>query len=454
VWDDIHNHYTYGELQKNPKKPTIISDIDGTIINDQERQLLANQNSFNNADWWAIYNNPINFNLDRPIESMRQLLRTYKNGIVYLTYRPESLRKMTQWQLHHMGFPSGQLIMCPDEDYHNKKPADFKLEVITRLKKCGHKIERILEDDLAVAEKLGQAGYTVISPDTVHSSRENPIKMQKLQVKAHPLQKLAAEWKDQRGWKDLTFAEAMSMLKSKKAVMSLKFDGELECFAVDLKKGIKVGKKRYKCVIANKTTMSHKKEGGVWHEEMRTGKIRTGGPVCKELIQICRRNHIRRIVGFAELCGHNLGKRVPFGDTASYIASTEQSVWRKHVRFAIFDMYALNGKMKNKKPYYSKMRFLQKRFSGNYVQVVPFKYGGAKTFRMVWNRWIVRQKNEGVVITIGQMAYKVKPQLSVDCAIIGLKKTGVRWAEKKLASAFPCAVMDKKGNLIVCREPN
>lgn len=441
----------------NPRE-VVVSDIDDTIIDSRDRELNACRNSKTTLEWWAIYNNPANFELDYPINSMWELLRQYhKEGkeIIYLSYRPEGLRKVTQQQLTDFEFPPGELILCPTDDYLHKSPVDYKLEELGILKRRGMKIIRVLEDNPEILAALNNAGYTTIAPGNVPMQpnpkrmRENSTKMQKLLVQAHPLQKLAAEWKDNRGWKDLNKAEAIDFLKTQKAVISLKMDGELECVAVDLKKGFKVGNRRYKCVIANKTTMSRKKEGGVWREVMRTGKVRTGGPICDEMIALCRRGHIRRFIGFGELYGHKNGKRVPFGDTAHYISSTSPKLWKRHVRLALFDIYAINGKkVLSSKPYVKVMKLLRKKFSGVYVQTALFKYGTAKTFKKVWRRWIETQGNEGLVITIGRMAYKVKPSLSVDGVIIALKKTGIRWAEKRLASAFKTAVMNKKGEFV------
>jgi len=456
VWNDSSGGWIYGQIQNPRSKEVVVSDIDDTIIDSRDRELNACRNSKNTAEWWAQYNNPANFKLDHPINSMWELLQKYAEEgkqIIYLSYRPEGLRGVTQQQLIDFEFPPGELILCPTDDYGKKDPALFKLEWLKRIEKRKLKVIRVLEDNASIIQAFNNAGYTTIAPGSVPMQpnpkrlRENSTKMQKLLVKNHPLQKFAAEWKDKRGWKDLNKAEAMALLKSTKAVQSLKMDGELECVAVDLKKGIKVGNRRYKCVIANKTTMSRKKEGGVWHESMRTGKVRTGGPICDEMVTLCRRAHIRRFIGFGELYGHNNGRRVPFGDTAHYISTTLPKLWKKHVRLALFDIYAINGKLYNR-PYIKAMKLLRKKFSGIYVQTALFKYGSAITFRKVWKRWIETQGNEGLVITIGKKAYKVKPSLSVDGVIIALKKTGIRWKEKRLASAFKTAVMGKKGEYI------
>ncbi|GAA1639677.1 LNS2 domain-containing protein [Actinoplanes couchii] len=91
------------------------------------------------------------------------LVREYAVGhrIVWLTGRPERLRRVTEkWFADH-GLPAGTLLMRPD---HDRRPArDYKLG---QLRKLGS-VAVVVDDDPAVVRTLEKEGFPVRLADWV-----------------------------------------------------------------------------------------------------------------------------------------------------------------------------------------------------------------------------------------------------------------------------------------------
>jgi hypothetical protein len=87
-----------------------------------------------------------------------------EHDIVWLTGRPEHLRKVTAGWLAAHDLPPGELLMRPERSY---RPArTIKLEAVRRLA-ARARIEVILDDDPAVIDTLVKAGFPAVLADWV-----------------------------------------------------------------------------------------------------------------------------------------------------------------------------------------------------------------------------------------------------------------------------------------------
>ena len=90
-----------------------------------------------------------------------------EHEIVWLTGRPEWLRRTTSEWLDEHGLPGTELHMRPDGDY---RPARvFKLSALGRLRARG--IAALIDDDTEVIEAALAAGYPAVLADWVPRDR-------------------------------------------------------------------------------------------------------------------------------------------------------------------------------------------------------------------------------------------------------------------------------------------
>ncbi|MGH3715163.1 MAG: HAD family acid phosphatase [Micromonosporaceae bacterium] len=84
------------------------------------------------------------------------------HDIVYLTGRPERLRRVTQHWLDRYGLPSGELLMRRDDD--RSPSAAMKLRRLRRLA-ADRTVAVLVDDDILVCEAAERAGFTVLRAD-------------------------------------------------------------------------------------------------------------------------------------------------------------------------------------------------------------------------------------------------------------------------------------------------
>jgi phosphoglycolate phosphatase-like HAD superfamily hydrolase len=86
-----------------------------------------------------------------------------QHDVVWLTGRPDWLRRTTLRWFEEHGLPTGELHMRPDGDY---RPARvFKLGVLRKLRPRG--IAALVDDDLEVIDAALAAGYPAVLADWV-----------------------------------------------------------------------------------------------------------------------------------------------------------------------------------------------------------------------------------------------------------------------------------------------
>lgn len=129
------------------KNETIICDIDGTIADDYHRAKIScfddNLEFTVDEDGFIEYENinfkkyfdPILMKKDKPNLELREKLWDHSNkgrDIIYLTARPENIRKETQDWLDVNHFPGGWVIMFNNENIPSR---EFKIKSIDKIKK-------------------------------------------------------------------------------------------------------------------------------------------------------------------------------------------------------------------------------------------------------------------------------------------------------------------------------
>jgi hypothetical protein len=143
------------------ERPLLIVDIDGVIADVTHRQHhLAGPRRDWDAFFGAAGHDPV---LEAGADAVRQA-DADGNRIVYLTGRPERLRRVTESWLaqHELPVALDCLIMRPHRDW---RPApDFKLQVVLDLAQS-HTVVNLWDDDAAVVDAVQAAGFPATVPE-------------------------------------------------------------------------------------------------------------------------------------------------------------------------------------------------------------------------------------------------------------------------------------------------
>lgn len=134
-------------------------DIDGVLADPRHRlHFLARRPK----DWRGFF---AQAHRDPPLEEGIRVVRDLVSDgvtIVYVTGRPESLRRATRQWLTDLGLPDDVLYMRARGDY---RPApQVKLEIYRALE-AQYRLETIVDDDERVLEVLSAAGLPVMRAD-------------------------------------------------------------------------------------------------------------------------------------------------------------------------------------------------------------------------------------------------------------------------------------------------
>lgn len=91
-----------------------------------------------------------------------------EHAIVYLSGRPEGMRRLTQaWLVHH-GLPTGGLVLRPNRDH---RPARvLKPELLARVARQGM-VALVVDDDADVVGALRELSYPVVHATWAGESR-------------------------------------------------------------------------------------------------------------------------------------------------------------------------------------------------------------------------------------------------------------------------------------------
>ncbi len=141
------------------KEVAVIMDIDGTIADESDRRAKATENGKIN---WDEYFDPKRLSLDKPVKEARKVLNELSRmgvKIIYVSSRPESLRKATLEWLKKNGFPEGKLYLRRKFE----RTLDFKKRVCKYLAKKYRVIAAVgdREKDIVAYKYAGLKAYKV-----------------------------------------------------------------------------------------------------------------------------------------------------------------------------------------------------------------------------------------------------------------------------------------------------
>lgn len=141
-------------------RPVAVFDVDGVVADVRHRlHHLARRPK----DWSAFFAKAAD---DPPLAEGLALARRYAadHRLVWLTGRPEYMRRVTQEWLDRNGLPVGPLVMRPTGDH---RPARlWKAEQLSRIGEWGS-IDTVIDDDPAVVATLTKRGWPVTLADWV-----------------------------------------------------------------------------------------------------------------------------------------------------------------------------------------------------------------------------------------------------------------------------------------------
>jgi hypothetical protein len=143
-------------------KRVYIVDIDGTIADASHRLHFIEGEK---KDWDGFFAACVG---DKPIQDVIDVIcavdgyfERYYGGaeIVYLTGRPEKIRRQTIGWLMANGLPNGRLVMREDGDHRPDTQA--KLELLEGMKVMGERVAGVFEDRPAMVRVWRDLGLTV-----------------------------------------------------------------------------------------------------------------------------------------------------------------------------------------------------------------------------------------------------------------------------------------------------
>jgi phosphoglycolate phosphatase-like HAD superfamily hydrolase len=140
--------------------PLAVFDVDGVVADVRHRlRHVAHRPKNWQAFFAAADRDPP---LAPGVELVREFARDHR--LVWLTGRPERLRRVTERWFAEQGLPEGRLLMRPDDD---RRPArDYKHGQLRRLSREGV-IAVVVDDDPAVVTRLRAEGFPVRLADWV-----------------------------------------------------------------------------------------------------------------------------------------------------------------------------------------------------------------------------------------------------------------------------------------------
>ena len=132
-----------------------VFDIDG-VLADVTHRLHHLQGRRKN---WAAFFAAAGHDSLLPEGRDRALAAAQAHALVYLSGRPERLRRVTQSWLDRHELPSGALVLRPNRDH---RPARvLKPELLERVRSAGP-VALVVDDDAEVCAVLADRGYPVV----------------------------------------------------------------------------------------------------------------------------------------------------------------------------------------------------------------------------------------------------------------------------------------------------
>ncbi len=139
---------------ESPRAIAVI-DIDGVLADVRHRLVHLDKRP---KDWGSFFREAAkDLPLSEGIDAARRLAEVYE--VVYLSGRPEHLRKDTLAWFRRHGVPEGELHLRPRNDF---RPArDFKVSMLRRFNDRAP-VALLVDDDALVLEAARSAGFDVL----------------------------------------------------------------------------------------------------------------------------------------------------------------------------------------------------------------------------------------------------------------------------------------------------
>jgi hypothetical protein len=138
----------------DPRAIAVI-DIDGVLADVRHRLAHLDKRP---KDWGSFFREAVKDPpLAQGLDAARRLAEVYE--VVYLSGRPEHLRKDTEAWFRRHGLPAGELHLRPRNDF---RPArEFKVAMLRRLRDRAP-VAVLVDDDAQVLEAARAAGFDVL----------------------------------------------------------------------------------------------------------------------------------------------------------------------------------------------------------------------------------------------------------------------------------------------------
>jgi phosphoglycolate phosphatase-like HAD superfamily hydrolase len=151
--------------QTEPYRPIAIVDIDGVVADVRHR---LHHIARRPKDWNAFFDAAAD---DPPHEEGLRVVRTLAQDheIIYLTGRPERLRRATDDWLTRHGIGGHDLMMRADGD--RRPAARVKVQLLQRLSRT-RTVAVVVDDDAEVLTAVREAGFTTFPADWEQRSRD------------------------------------------------------------------------------------------------------------------------------------------------------------------------------------------------------------------------------------------------------------------------------------------
>jgi len=183
-----------------------------------------------------------------------------------------------------------------------------------------------------------------------------------------------------------------------------------------------------------------------------SGRVRTDFSLWEEV----KKNfgHLKRTTIYGELyVVDENGFAVPYNQALLVLRNPTKEN-ENRIFFSVFDIDQINGKIieDDYNIVYSTIvemfnNPIDKKKDYKYIHAAPGRFcGNIECVEDLWKQWVVGKKQEGLVVHVGDKAYKVKETFPVDAVVIGITK-GLSEARDELGAVL-VAFMDKDGNFI------
>ncbi|MFL6131748.1 MAG: hypothetical protein ACJ72A_03035 [Nocardioidaceae bacterium] len=151
-----------------PDKPmTAVVDIDGVLADVRHRLRHVTSRP---KDWPAFFAAAAEDTLlDEGERTVRALAEVY--DVVYLSGRPEHLRRVTEDWFRRYGLPEGTLLLRPEGDFRPSRI--FKVESLRRLAR-DRTVVVLVDDDERVLAAAREAGFDVLPATWMGSAEDLP----------------------------------------------------------------------------------------------------------------------------------------------------------------------------------------------------------------------------------------------------------------------------------------